>query len=141
MADAYNAGPQLGSVDFVTILAEGKVEEPIPVDLNAKKTVEGKESVAIDDVKADEDSGLLDITYIKATGTLSDPYHNLSLEGASTALAFYGNKAFDLDAYCDYCNKGETKKTITVKGYYMSIQSGRVNFVVTAIEPELEDEK
>ena len=131
-ADKYNGGPQIGSVDFVQILEKGTyTETQNPVDLS--------KDAAIDTVVPGDD-GLYDITYFTASGSLSDPYHNLSIAGAETALAFYGNNAFDLDAYCDYCNKGETPRTITVTGYYISKQSTRINFIVTDIKPELEEE-
>ena len=126
-ADSYNNGPQIGSVEFVEVIAEGTYEHGTPVNIS--------NDAAIDNIAPGED-GLYDITYFTATGSLSDPYHNLSIEGARTQLAFYGNDSddFDLRDFCDYCNQGDVKRNVTVTGYYISKQSTRINFIVTDIK-------
>ena len=136
-----NDGPQIKDVDILSINGEstGYTDPSDPVTLDAS---------AIDGLAGQIGAGLLDITYFTATGSLIDPYHNLVVDGTETTLAFYGNdsKKFDLDAYCDYCNKGSEKKTITVKGYYISRQkdddgkNSRINFIVTDIQPELPED-
>ena len=128
-----NDGAQISSLEFLEIGEKGNYADPAePVTLDAE---------AIDAVNVGDD-GLYDVVYFTATGSLSDPYHNLSIAGADTQLAFTGTDSdiFDLNAYCDYCNKGETPRTITVTGYYISKQSTRINFIVTDIKPELEEE-
>ena len=117
--------------------AEGTYEPGTPVDITG----------TIDDITVGDD-GLYDITYFTATGYLSDPYHNLNIAGASTQLAFYGNESddFDLDAYCDYCNKDadgnklSTPNTIKVTGYYINRRSFGFNFIVTGIDPAFDEE-
>lgn len=131
-------GPRIGSIEFVEIVnAEGTYEPGTPVDITGN----------IDDITVGDD-GLYDITYFTATGYLSDPHHNLNIAEASTQLAFYGNESddFDLDAYCDYCNKDadgnklSTPNTIKVTGYYINRRSFGFNFIVTGIDPALDEE-
>lgn len=127
-----NDGPQIKDVDILAIdKAVGTYTEPAECEtLNAAR---------INELAAQTGKGVLEIKYFTATGKLIDPYHNLVVDGTDTALAFYGNdsKVFDLDRYCE---KGEP---VTVKGYYISRQEGRINFIVTDMEPELpaEEEK
>ena len=127
-----NDGPQIKDVDILAIdKAEGTYTDPTESEkLDAAK---------INELAAQTGKGVLDIKYFTATGRLIDPYHNLVVDGTDTALAFYGNdsKVFDLDRYCE---KGDP---VTVKGYYISRQEGRINFIVTDMEPELpaEEEK
>lgn len=127
-----NDGPQIKDVDILAIdKAEGTYTDPTGSEkLDAAK---------INELAAQTGKGVLDIKYFTATGRLIDPYHNLVVDGTDTALAFYGNdsKVFDLDRYCE---KGDP---VTVKGYYISRQEGRINFIVTDMEPKLpaEEEK
>lgn len=127
-----NDGPQIKDVDILAIdKAEGTYTDPTESEkLDAAK---------INELAAQTGKGVLDIKYFTATGRLIDPYHNLVVDGTDTALAFYGNdsKVFDLDRYCE---KGDP---VTVKGYYISRQEGRINFIVTDMEPKLpaEEEK
>ena len=127
-----NDGPQIKDVDILAIdKAEGTYTDPTESEkLDAAK---------INELAAQTGKGVLDIKYFTATGRLIDPYHNLVVDGTDTALAFYGNdsKVFDLDRYCE---KGEP---VIVKGYYISRQEGRINFIVTDMEPKLpaEEEK
>lgn len=98
----------------------GYTESAVPVTLDAAK---------IEEVMASTDS-YLDVTYFEATGTLSDPYHNLNVSGTTNTLAFYGNDSdnFDLNKYHQAGNP------ITVRGYYISKQKGRINFIVTSVQ-------
>lgn len=127
-----NDGPQIKDVDILAIdKAEGTYTDPTESEkLDAAK---------INELAAQTGKGVLDIKYFTATGRLIDPYHNLVVDGTDTALAFYGNdsKVFNLDRYCE---KGDP---VTVKGYYISRQEGRINFIVTDMEPKLpaEEEK
>ena len=127
-----NDGPQIKDVDILAIdKAVGTYTEPAECEtLDAAK---------INELAAQTGKDVLEIKYFTATGRLIDPYHNLVVDGTDTALAFYGNdsKVFDLDRYCE---KGEP---VTVKGYYISRQEGRINFIVTDMEPKLpaEEEK
>ena len=127
-----NDGPQIKDVDILAIdKAEGTYTDPTES--------EKLDAARINELAAQTGKGVLDIKYFTATGRLIDPYHNLVVDGTDTALAFYGNdsKVFDLDRYCE---KGEP---VTVKGYYISRQEGRINFIVTDMEPKLpaEEEK
>ena len=134
LACLEDSGYQIKDIDILAIDEEaGSYKDPDPVTLDAEK---------IDQLAAQ--TGALEIKHFTATGSLVDPDHDLVVNGAKAALAFYGNdsKIFDLNKYCDYCNKGETKQTITVTGYYISkdSESGKINFIVTDIEPDLKKE-
>ena len=126
-AGKYNSGAQIASIDMLEIGEKtGYTETAAPVTLDAAK---------IDEVIASADS-YLDVTYFEATGTLSDPYHNLNVSGTPNTLAFYGNDSdnFDLNKY------HQAGKSITVRGYYVSKQldrskpTGRINFIVTSVQ-------
>ena len=134
LACLEDSGYQIKDIDILAIDEEaGTYDDPASETLDAEK---------IDQLAAQ--TGALAIKYFTATGSLVDPDHDLVVNGAKVALAFYGNdsKIFDLNKYCDYCNKGETKQTITVTGYYISkdSESGKINFIVTDIEPDLKKE-
>lgn len=134
LACLEDSGYQIKDIDILAIDKEaGTYKDPDPEMLTAE---------TINQLAAQ--TGALEIKRFTATGSLVDPDHDLVVNGAKAALAFYGNdsKVFDLNEYCDYCNKGETKQTITVTGYYISkdSESGKINFIVTDIEPDLKKE-
>ena len=134
LACLEDSGYQIKDIDILAIDKEaGTYDDPASETLNAE---------TINQLAAQ--AGVLEIKYFTATGSLEDPDHDLVVNGADASLAFYGNdsKIFDLNKYCDYCNKGETKQTITVTGYYISkdSESGKINFIVTDIEPDLKKE-
>lgn len=114
---SYNNGPQFNGPDTVELVekGDGSYDYPAPVALDG---------AAIDAIVAAD--GLVDITYFEATGVPGGSYHNIAVEGTDTALAFYyAPDDFNVGSY--------DGKTITVRGYYTSKQSGRINFIVTSI--------
>lgn len=114
---SYNNGPQFNGPDSVELIEDGdSYEYPSPVILDA---------AAINAIVAA--SGLVDITYFEAIGIPGGSYHNIAVDGTDTALAFYyAPDSFNVGSY--------DGKSITVRGYYTSKQSGRINFIVTDIK-------
>lgn len=116
---SYNNGPQINGPDIVKLIKDGdSYDYPAPVKLDAS---------AIDALAGA--SGLMTITYFEATGTPGGQYHNIAVNGTSVALAFYYvPDSFNVGSY--------DGNEITVRGYYITRQSGRINFIVTEIQAE-----